>query len=143
MTPEFTLAGLLLSSSWMAAVSWIVQLVHYPQFLYIDQRAWSRAHRQHRDRIGVLVVPPMMLQVATTILLFREGPWPGWFAWVSLVLLAGSVGWTGAVSGPLHIRLKSAKDMAQIQLLVYTNWVRTICWTAQAALAWWVMVLHG
>jgi hypothetical protein len=46
-----------------------------------------------------------------------------------------AIGTTAFVSAPLHERLNAHFDTATLDRLIATNWIRTIAWTARAAVA--------
>jgi len=39
---------------------------------------------------------------------------------------------------PIHNRLEDGKDDQQIQKLISSNWIRTVCWTAKLGFVAWL-----
>jgi hypothetical protein len=139
MSVETFALALVLSSSWMAAIGWYVGLVHYPAFLSIERARWQSFHRLHTGWTGPLVGPPMLLQIAATATLtFLQVPL--WWNALSVAALLLSVGWTAAVSGPIHGKIATLADEKLIRRLIRTNHVRAVAWTAHAALAVYLLL---
>jgi hypothetical protein len=128
---SWPLAAMTVACAWMAAVSLYVELVHYPTFRFISEADWGRFHSMHMAMTGVCVGLPMLVQMAATAGLGFGRPLPAWGMPVCIGLAAFSVGWTMAVSGPIHGRL-STPDPDLIDRLIQLNWPRTLAWTAQA-----------
>jgi hypothetical protein len=134
---------LLASSVWMAAVGIYCQAVHYPSFRYVTPERFFDFTVMHRGMTGLLVGPPLLLQILATFALFAFlGRVPGWALAASAACLVFSVGWTGVVSGPLHGQIAMAgPDSPLIQRLIDSCWVRNLAWTLQAVLAGWLLFL--
>jgi hypothetical protein len=142
MPQHLVLVAQLSASAFMAGVIWLVQLVHYPMFFAVtDDRAQER-FRANRRWTAAVVIPPMLVEGVTAALVAIDPP-PGVgrpVALVGLVLVA--ILWlsTTTVQMPLHGRLgRDGSDPDTIARLVGGNWVRTIAWTARAALAAWML----
>lgn len=130
--------GLACSAAWMAAVGWYVGLVHYPAFRFVTAEEWTQFHAMHTSATGILVGPPMIIQILCSFAALSLSD--SWWVKGSVVLcLALSVGWTGVVSGPIHMKLVT-KDAELIEQLIRTNWPRALAWTLQAVLAAWMLV---
>ena len=79
-----------------------------------------------------------MLIEGVCVLAFLFAPPAGlawWLPWVGAGVEAVAIGTTAFVSAPLHERLNAHFDEATLHRLVATNWIRTIAWTARAAVA--------
>lgn len=120
----------------MFGLIWLVQLVLYPAFAYIDATRFRKFHFLHTQRITFIVGPLMCVELATSLGVFLLQPGVLWGAGLALTLVI----WlhTVFVSVPVHNRLAiSESDEARandIDRLVRTNWFRTIAWTFRAAL---------
>ena len=82
-----------------------------------------------------MVIPLMLVEVASGLaLLFTPAappaPVQGWQV-VCLAIIWIS---TFAIQVPLHRRLERGHDAQSVERLIRTNWIRTITWTAKAAL---------
>ncbi len=53
----------LVSSLWMCSLIWVIQRVHYPLFLYIDDSKRIDFSKLHQRRISALVMPAMLLEL--------------------------------------------------------------------------------
>jgi hypothetical protein len=130
-----------LASCWaMTGLIWVIQLVHYPIFDAIDpgvaNAGWAAFARRHTSSIS-LVVGPFMLAEGVTGLWIAVDPPPNvgrLAALVSLALMGIAYGVTAFVSAPLHGRLADRFDAGLHRRLVKTNWIRTVAWSARAAL---------
>ena len=60
---------------------------------------------------------------------------PPWMWWTGGAVLAALWVSTGLFYAPLHGRLSDGFDAELHSLLLATNWLRTIGWTARGALA--------
>lgn len=63
-------------------------------------------------------------------------------AWAGLALLTLVWASTGLWQVPAHRRLEDGYDARIHRRLVYTNWVRTITWSARGVLAYALLVAH-
>ncbi len=130
------------ASTWfMVGLIWFVQLVHYAQFPQIGSDGFCNYHRRHTRFTTVVVGPPMLVEMATAVLmLVRPHPaMPTAAAWAggALALLI----WlsTAFLQVPKHDILSRGFDAAACRTLLVTNWIRTILWTARGVLMAWVM----
>jgi hypothetical protein len=125
----------------MAGVIWLVQLVHYPAFGFVQPDRFPTFERFHQQRISLIVIPLMFVELLTSILLLRERPpsFPLWAAWTGAAL-AGVI-WlsTMTLQIPLHRKLAAGIDAGCIDRLAATNWIRTVAWTARAGLVVWAL----
>ncbi len=139
-TDAIVLAVALVATSAMAGVLWVIQLVHYPIFDAIDRgdddELWQQFGDRHRRAISLVVGPFMLAEGITGIWLVIDPPSDLSVAWpmVAAVLMAVAYGTTAFVSVPLHERLTATYDETSHHRLVSTNWIRTVAWTARAAL---------
>ena len=129
-------------SYWNHAISWglfvliwVVQLVHYPSFQYIDKEQFADFHLHHTRSISFIVLPLMLLELGLAgILVWQQG-----FQWnylIPLILVLLIWASTFLVQVPDHNRLAAGKDVAIATRLVQTNWIRTVLWTLKAIWLW-------
>lgn len=134
---KLVLAIHLLSTIGMFGVIWIVQLVHYPLFDRVDTARYIEFQQAHEARISLVVVPLMLGELATSVLLaahYRAAPHAiVWYLGLGCVLAAWAS--TFLLSVPEHQALARGFDAAAHARLVSTNWIRTACWTAHALIA--------
>jgi hypothetical protein len=125
----------------LAGLIWTIQRVHYPLFVHVGSRSFSEYHTAHVERITPVVLPLMVGELLAAIACVR---WPSprvppWFgsAMLALVLLAWAT--TALRSVPSHNALAAGFDGDIHARLVFENWVRTLAWTARAALLLWAV----
>lgn len=53
----------------MTGLAWMVQLVHYPSFRYVEPRKFPEFHRFHSNRITLIAAPLMLAELGTAIIL--------------------------------------------------------------------------
>ncbi|MDX1969533.1 MAG: hypothetical protein SFV23_20330 [Planctomycetaceae bacterium] len=125
------------AATWgMVGVIWFVQIVHYPLFDQVSQTDFSTYETRHRDLTTLVVLPLMLTELATAIVLAfssrgSRDPWP----WVGLGILATIWMSTFLVQVPLHEELSSGFDPEKHSALVGTNWWRTGAWTFRGGIA--------
>lgn len=124
----------------MTGVIWVIQVVHYPLFAQVGDEFFPGFHSAHTNRITFVVLPPMVAEALTALLLVFVRP-PGLPAWAALagLMLVGVVwGSTFALQVPHHGRISgtsAAEDRAAaIGTLVTLNWIRTAAWTTRSVL---------
>ena len=123
-----------LAVTWMlTGLIWVVQILVYPQFLRVPPAGFREYHAAHCFRIGLIVAPLMFVEAATAAWLLFEGNRSLPFL-VSTGLIA--VVWlsTAMLQAPMHTTLMMGCDSTVIRRLIHTNWLRTLAWTARAAL---------
>jgi|TARA_R100000541_G_scaffold49940_1_gene57095 hypothetical protein len=127
------------STFFMTGLIWYVQLAHYPSFHFISDENFSRFHKHHSMRTGIIVMPVMSIELATSgVLAWMEG-WTtlNAFGFYLVILI-----WlfTFLLSVPKHNALKHGKVDSLIDGLVNTNWFRTILWSMKSGLSFWVLL---
>lgn len=116
----------------MSGLIWIIQLVHYPSFHFIDKKDFVHFEFFHTKWITVIVMPIMIMEAITQLATL----------WLSPTLINGIAAifllliWltTFFFSVPAHQKLASEKDDIVIDKLIHTNWIRTLLWSARAIL---------
>lgn len=128
---------LLLTTSWaLLALIWVVQLVHYPSFEYIDNTKFRAFHQHHTTSITWIVLPLMLCELVNVLWMSYQSdfaPMPLLFLGIVLCIWAS----TFFISIPLHTKLTQGKKTKYIEQLIATNWIRTILWTIKAVLVVW------
>ena len=127
-----------LAATWfMVGLIWFVQIVHYPQFDGVGPDGWAAYHRRHLRGTTWVVLPAMLVELATGILLLVVLPTgvPLALAWVGMTLLAVVWGATFLAQVPRHNELAAGTfEVASHRRLCRGNWVRTACWTLRGLL---------
>lgn len=133
-----TLLMVHLVATWfMVGVIWMVQVVHYPLMAQVGPDHTVAYQRMHVERMGVLVIPIMLAELASAVLLCLFLPFEtaSWMAWTGLGLL--SIIWlvTALFSVPSHDVLVQRFDALVHRRLVNTNIARVVLWTARGVFA--------
>ena len=58
-----------ISTSVMVGVIWVIQLLHYPSFHFINDQKYIEFQHFHMQRISFIVVPVMLIELASALLL--------------------------------------------------------------------------
>ena len=126
---------------YMTGVIWFVQVVHYPLFASIGVAEFSAYEQRHTALTTWVVAPPMLVELATALLLIWFRPL-GVFnvqVWAGLGLLVVIWGSTFLVQVPYHEVLSKEFDAAVLKRLVWTNWLRTAAWSLRGLLVLWMV----
>ena len=138
--PDLLLMIHLASTLFMTGVIWFVQVVHYPLFSMIGRSVFPACEVRHAALTARIVGSPMLVELATALLLFwiRPAEVSTWNMSIGLALLI--VIWlsTALVQVPCHQALKRGFGAAVHQRLVRTNWVRTVAWSLRGLLVCWM-----
>ncbi len=125
------------ASLYLMGLIWLIQIVHYPLMGKVGSESFVDYERLHARWITPIVAVPMLIELACSVLIvaWRPPSIPAWLAWSGLALVA--VIWisTFALQVPLHSRLSQGFNAQAHSQLVDTNWIRTMAWSARAAVA--------
>ncbi len=125
----------------MFGLIWFVQVVHYPLFGQVGRDQFPAYERVHQARTTIVVMPLMLVEASTAILLLWVRP-PGIplpAALVGVALVAAIWVSTFCWQVPAHAKLAASYDSLTHRRLVRSNWVRTITWTVRTALVCWMI----
>ena len=116
-----------ISTSVMVGVIWVIQLLHYPSFHFINDQNYIEFQHFHMQRISFIVVPVMLIELASALLLayFFESS-------LTIILLALVLGiWaiTFIFFTNMHQKLTDGYDHSIVDRLVQINWARTALWS--------------
>ena len=129
------------ASTWaMIGLIWFVQVVHYPLMKNVGSRGFRDYEKSHMSRTTRLVVPLMLLELGTNLLLFwRPGALNRNVVAIGLLLLAAIWLSTYFLQVPQHNRLSQGFDLRAHRRLVASNWLRTFAWTARGIWTFWLL----
>ena len=119
----------LMASSIMVGVIWVVQLVHYPSFNYVEKQRYSNFQSFHMMRISYVVIPVMLAELLTLVLLVYS------MDEIDIALvLSGTILlmiWfiTAIFFSKTHQKLTLGYNKSVVCDLIKMNWSRTILWT--------------
>jgi hypothetical protein len=131
-----------IATTWaMTGIIWFVQLVQYPSFGRVDPASFPAFHAHHSSAISI-IVGPLMIAEAVSAVAFLWAPLrvqtPAQI-WLGIGLLAIIWASTVLLQVPAHSRLGEGFDEATWRMLVNSNWLRTLAWSARAALvSYWL-----
>lgn len=139
-TPQLLLVVHLGVTWFMTGVIWIVQVVHYPLFGRVGAAGYEVYQADHVRLISYVVLPAMLVELATACVLAWQSPTlcsPSHVSartlWVAnLVLLAVIWSSTFLVQVPAHEQLAGGFDADAHRRLVSSNWIRTVAWSLRA-----------
>ena len=125
----------------MFCAIWFVQLAYYPLLKFVGRKEFARYETEYVKRIMPFAMLMLLLELITGILLLWIRPVNVSFmqALVGLIFLA--IIWTSTfyIQLPLHKKLKRGFNKNTHNLLLKTNWIRTIAWTLRAFLMIWLI----
>ena len=116
-----------ISTSVMVGVIWVIQLLHYPSFHFINEKKYIEFQRFHMQRISFIVIPVMLIELASALLLsyfFRSS-----LTIILLALLLGIWGVTFIFFTDMHQKLTNGYDPIIVDRLIQINWSRTALWS--------------
>ncbi len=125
------------AATWyMVGIIWLIQLVQYPMFEFFDRATFTRSHLFHTSAMGLVVGPPMLVELAmAALILYRRGPGNS-PALIGFLLVLTLWALTFFVMIPLHNRLGNEGFNPSVhRALVLWNWPRTVAWTARGLIA--------
>ena len=130
----------LAATLFMVGVIWVIQVVHYPLFRNVGVEEFTDYERWHSNLITLIVGPPMLLELATALLLLWQRPaaMPMWMAWIGLILIGMIWLSTAFLQVPQHTILSAGFNAEAHRLLVTSNWIRTVAWSMRGGLLLWV-----
>ncbi|MFO7846388.1 MAG: hypothetical protein R6V27_07495 [Balneolaceae bacterium] len=129
----------LITSAFMTGLIWTVQLVHYPSFHAFEKNQFAKHMDFHRTRISYIVLPVMLLELASSVSLaamstnFRS---EFIIALAVLIIIWAS---TFFLQVPAHGAIAQTYDRDVVKKLVATNWIRTLCWTFRTSILLYVL----
>jgi hypothetical protein len=131
----------LAATLFLTGLIWFVQVVHYPLFGAVGPESFPAYQAAHQVRTSWVVVVPMLLELGTGLWLLLNPPAgtprAGWAVGASLI----AVIWlsTFLLQVPAHTRLLGGFEASTHALLVGSNWIRALAWTARSALLLWLL----
>ncbi len=113
----------------MFSLIWVIQILHYPSFHFVDQERFENFESFHAKRISYLVIPFMLTELFTGFYLVYSLSSNSllWGLNLLTILLLWAI--TLFVSSPLHGQLLEGYNNKVVDQLISTNWYRTFLWT--------------
>jgi hypothetical protein len=133
MPTDWIVAAHLFATFAMTGIIWFVQIVHYPMLARLPREDFANLEREHCDRTGFVVAPPMLVEIFTLVWLVLCG-----FDSPLFLFTAGLLGlvWisTFTLQVPAHRALLQGWNESAHRRLVLTNWIRTTAWTLRSGI---------
>ena len=119
----------LIATSVMVGVIWVIQLVHYPSFHFVELKQYTTFQRFHMARISYVVIPAMLTELFTLILIVIPMDQIDNLVLASAILLIFIWLMTAVFFSGVHQKLTLGYDQTVVDKLVKLNWGRTLLWT--------------
>ena len=123
-----------IATSVMVGVIWIIQLVHYPSFHFIELNQYTTFQRFHMSRISYVVIPAMLTELFTLIPIIISMDQVDPIILASALLLIVIWLMTAVFFSGVHQKLTLGYDQVVVEKLVKLNWGRTLLWTLRLLL---------
>ena len=139
---NFVLLGHLIFTSIMTGVIWVIQIVHYPSFHFIEKELYTAFQKFHMNKISIIVIPIMLAELITGMMLFLDKSSKSPFLIISFVILVLIWLITGVFFSKAHNELMTGYQELVVNQLVAMNWIRTLLWTLRLLLLTCFVYLH-
>ena len=139
---NFVLLGHLIFTSIMTGVIWVIQIVHYPSFHFIEKELYTAFQKFHMNKISIIVIPIMLAELITGMMLFLDKSPKSPFLIISFVILVLIWLITGVFFSKAHNELMTGYQELVVNQLVVMNWIRTLLWTLRLLLLTYFVYLH-
>ena len=130
----------LIATSVMVGVIWVIQLVHYPSFHFVELKQYTTFQRFHMARISYVVIPAMLTELFTLILIVISMDQIDTLIVASAILLIFIWLMTAVFFSGVHQKLTLGYDQTVVDKLVKLNWGRTLLWTLRLLLIYICML---
>ncbi len=121
----------------MTGIIWMVQIAIYPLFGRLKGAIFDDYHAHYTKRVTYVIAPLMLIEVVCCAACLYLGDWQVMAP--SSLLLAAVWASTAFIQVPQHAKLTPET----VRALVYTNWIRSIAWTARTGLLSWLTVIYS
>lgn len=127
-------------ASIMVGVIWVIQLVHYPSFRFTDREKYVSFQIFHMRNISFIVVPVMILEFLSGLLLVLYHSNHESLLRISFILLL--IIWlvTALFFAQIHQKLSKGYDETLVRNLVSLNWIRTLLWTIRTIIITYCLI---
>lgn len=127
------------SCFFMTGLIWLVQIIHYPAYRYMNIAVFKNYQNFHTTTITFIVGPVMLIELFTGLSILVQQKFS---LFSSLNLLGLILIWvaTAAWSVPKHGQLAQSYNPLIIESLISTNWARTILWTLRSIFILYFMI---
>jgi hypothetical protein len=135
----------LFSTAALTGLIWTIQILQYPLFAQVGEKEFPRYHASHSARITAIVGPLMGLEMLCALYILWRRPLgvSMEMAWGAMAILIVVHLTTTFLSVPAHNVLGRGFSANAHHKLVWTNWIRTVAWSARAVLSAAMIVSAG
>ncbi len=125
----------------MFSAIWFVQLAYYPLLKFVGRKEFAGYETEYVKRIMPFAMLMLSLELIAGILLLWIRPVNVSFIKVLIGVLLLAIIWmsTFFIQLPLHKKLRRGFNKNTHDLLLKTNWLRTMAWTLRAILMVWLI----
>ncbi len=126
------------AATWyLVGLIWMVQIVHYPMMRDIAPTDLPRWARRNVRLTGYAVIPAMLIETATAILLLLNDRMSDQRTLLLVGLALTVLLWvsTLGIQWRQHRRLIAGRREPALERLIVTNWLRTAGWSARGIIA--------
>ena len=118
-----------LSDFGLLILIWLVQLIIYPSFTFMDKANLIVWHPKYTAMITIVVMPLMLVQISSTFYLTYNNY--NWVLLIQSILIIFLWLSTFLEAVPIHNQIDSGIKIKEAsENLINVNWKRTIMWTA-------------
>jgi hypothetical protein len=124
------------STLFMTGLIWFVQIVHYPLFNAVGTEKFIAYEMRHSNLTTLVVIVPMFVELITSVVLLWQRPVDIalWQLWVGLALVGVIWFSTAFLQVPQHSILSQGFNERAYEMLVQSNWLRTLAWSLRSGL---------
>jgi hypothetical protein len=123
----------------MTGLIWLIQILHYPSYRFIDRLQFSNYQNFHVKNITLVVGPIMLIEVFSGLYLLLQNNFNLFFSinFIGLLIIWVS---TLIFSVPNHNKLHLGYQESTITQLNHSNWIRTLLWTTRSFLLSYILL---
>jgi hypothetical protein len=121
----------LIATSMMVSIIWIIQILHYPTFLFVDKKYYTEFQNFHMKNISYLIIPIMLLELLTGLFILLNIKMINFYFLASFGLLTLIWVITALFFSKFHSELSKKYNRDTILKLIRLNWIRTFFWTVR------------
>ena len=121
----------LIATAMMVSIIWIIQILHYPTFLFVDKKHYTEFQNFHMKNISYLIVPIMLLELLTGLSILLNIKMINFYFLASIGLLILIWLITALFFSKFHSELSKKYNRGTILKLIRLNWIRTFFWTVR------------
>ena len=130
------------ASTWaMFGIIWFAQIVHYPLFSKVGKESFTNYQKANLLRTVFVVIPLQLTELFTALLLVWKPP-AGILplqVWTNLILIGITWISTTTLQVPRHNKLAREFDRKTQDILVSSNWIRTVAWSIRGGIVFWML----